>query len=328
MIDDLPAVIVGAAGAGGVGVLVTGLLLGIRHGMDWDHIAAIADITSTTSLAVEAEEVHRGDHADTLGHDHPHGGPHEMAIHEAVQRGEGPGTMLATSPAGKGQPRGVFGEQRRPLVLGTLYAIGHALVVVLLGLAAMAFGAALPDWIDPIMSRVVGVTLIILGAYVMISLVQSIRRGGEFRLRSRWMLVFDAVRGGWRRLQAGLHGHDHVDPVEASSYGPRTAFGVGMIHGIGAETASQVLIITAVGGAVGVGLGVPMLLAFVTGLVLSNALIVVITTTGFLASQTRQRLYLVVGAVAGVFSLWIGALFVLGVDATLPDLGSLLDWIG
>ena len=37
--------------AGGLGVLVTGLLLGIRHGFDWDHIAAITDITSTTATA-------------------------------------------------------------------------------------------------------------------------------------------------------------------------------------------------------------------------------------------------------------------------------------
>ena len=58
----------------------------------------------------------------------------------------------------------------------------------------------------------------------------------EFRLRSRWMLVFDGVRYAWRRFQARLHGHEHVEPLEMSSYGPRTAFGVGMIHGIGAET--------------------------------------------------------------------------------------------
>ena len=44
-----------------------------------------------------------------------------------------------------------------------------------------------------------------------------------------------------------------------SSYGPRTAFGVGIIHGIGAETGTQVLLIAAVGGAAAAGLGVPML---------------------------------------------------------------------
>ena len=38
-----------------------------------------------------------------------------------------------------------------------------------------------------------------------------------------------------------------------SSYGPRTSFGVGMIHGIGAETGTQVLLIAAVGGASSAG---------------------------------------------------------------------------
>ena len=133
--------------------------------------------------------------------------------------------------------------ERRPVLLGSLYALGHALVVAVLGLIALVVGAALAEWIDPIMGRVVGATLVLLGIYVFVSLYQYLRHGGEFWLRSRWMLVFDGARYGWRRLQAAIHGHEHVDPVEASSYGPRTAFGVGMIHGIGAETASQALLI-------------------------------------------------------------------------------------
>ena len=121
------------------------------------------------------------------------------------------------------------------------------------------------------------------------------------------MLVFDGARYAWRRLQARLHGHEHVEPLEMSSYGTRTALGVGMIHGIGAETGTQVLLIAAVGGASSAGLGVPMLLAFVLGLLISNFAIVVVSSVGFVASQTREMIYVAVGAVAGVFSLVIGA---------------------
>ena len=78
-----------------------------------------------------------------------------------------------------------------------------------------------------------------------------------------------------------------------SSYGPKTAFGVGMIHGIGAETGTQVLLIAAVGGAASAGLGIPMLFAFVVGLLISNFAIVVLTSVGFVASQTRERIYVV-----------------------------------
>src|SRR5206468_5227682 len=138
------------------------------------------------------------------------------------------------------------------------------------------------------------------------------------------MLVFDGIRYAWRRFGARLHGHEHVEPLEMSSYGPRTAFGVGVIHGIGAETGTQVLLIAAVGGAAGVGLGIPMLFAFVIGLLISNVAIVVVSSVGFVASQTRERVYVLVGAIAGVFSLAIGAIFLLGQDVVLPDLSALL----
>jgi high-affinity nickel-transport protein len=97
-----------------------------------------------------------------------------------------------------------------------------------------------------------------------------------------------------------------------------------MIHGIGAETGTQVLLIAAVGGAAAGGLGIPMLFAFVFGLLLSNCAIVVFTSVGFVASQTRERIYVVVGLVAGVFSLIIGTIFLLGSEAILPALDSVL----
>jgi high-affinity nickel-transport protein len=159
---------------------------------------------------------------------------------------------------------------------------------------------------------------------VFVSLWQYMRNGTEFKLRSRWMLVFDGVRYGWRRFQAKIHGHEHVAPLEMSSYGKRTAFGVGMIHGVGAETGTQVLLIAAVGGASSAGLGVPMLLAFVLGLLISNFAIVLLSSVSFVSSQAREQLYVAVGAVAGLFSLFIGSIFLFGVEGALPDLMTIL----
>ena len=193
-------------------------------------------------------------------------------------------------------------------------------MVFVLGVLALAFGTLLPDWVDPIMGRVVGVTLLVLGVWVFVSLYQYLREGTEFRLRSRWMLVFDGTRYAWRRFSARFHGHEHVDPLEMSSYGYRTAFGVGMIHGIGAETGSQALLIAAVGGAAGAGLGIPMLLAFVVGLVAANTVIVVVSATGFVAGQIRQPVYIAIGVLAGAFSIVVGLAFLLGVEGILPDI--------
>jgi high-affinity nickel-transport protein len=236
--------------------------------------------------------------------------------------------MLAATSVHSDGALAILRVERQPVLLGTLYALGHALVVAVLGLAALLLGAALPAWIDPIMGRVVGLTLIFLGVYVFVAIYQYARHGGEFRLRSRWLLVFDTTRYAWRRLQARIHGHAHVDPLEASSYGPRTAFGVGMIHGTGAETASQALLIAAVGGAASAGLGVPMLLAFVIGLVISNTAIVVLTATGYVASQVKTQIYLFVGILTGIFSLWIGFVFLFQSDAFLPNLDEMLRFIG
>jgi high-affinity nickel-transport protein len=208
--------------------------------------------------------------------------------------------------------------------LGTLYALGHGVVVIALGIAALTFGALLPDWLDPLMGRIVGFTLVALGLWVMYSIYRYARAGERFRLRSRWMLVFDAIRYAWRRFQARIHGHEHVEPLEMSSYGARTSFGVGMIHGVGAETGTQVLLIAAVGGASAAGLGIPMLFAFVIGLLISNFAIVVISSVGFVSSQSREQIYVVIGAVAGLFSLFVGTIFLFGLDGVLPDLGGIL----
>ena len=101
-----------------------------------------------------------------------------------------------------------------------------------------------------------------------------------------------------------------------------------MIHGIGAETGSQVLIIAAVGGAASAGLGVPMMFAFIIGLLISNTAIVVLTSTGFAASQLRNRIYLAVGILAGTFSLAVGILFLVQAEGVLPDLNEVFGFIG
>ena len=311
---------VAASSPAGIGVLVTGLALGLRHGIDWDHIAAITDITSTAAAASVAEAAHEEQHRTVSGDHHGHGGAYELHAHDA---GPGAATLAPATRGGAGSALRFGGEQLEAMKLGTLYALGHGAVVIALGVAALAFGAILPDWLDPIMGRIVGLTLVLLGVWVLYSVYRYARGGESFRLRSRWMLVFDGIRYGWRRFQARLHGHEHVEPLEMSSYGARTSFGVGMIHGVGAETGSQVLLIAAVGGAASAGLGVPMLFAFVIGLLISNFAIVLLSSVSFVSSQTREWLYVSIGAVAGLFSLFVGTIFLFGLDGALPDLGAI-----
>ncbi len=297
---------------GGIAVLLGMVALGFRHGFDWDHIAAITDITSTTTAGHTEVDVPAASPVTPHGHD-----ARELRGHVHPEHAVPPGRMHAF-----GESRFAH-EQRHAIGLASLYALGHASVVVALGVAALLLGAVLPDWVDPILEKVVGATLVLLGAWVLYSVVQYVRGKGEFRLRSRWMLVFDLARHGWGALQARIHGHEHRPSTHATQYGPRTAFGVGMIHGIGAETGSQALLIAGVAGASGMR-GVVILLAFVVGLLLSNTLVAVVSASGFIGAQRMRTLYVAVGAFAGTVSLVIGLAFIGGLGTVLPDLQELL----
>ncbi|MFB3093929.1 MAG: hypothetical protein ACE1ZN_05955, partial [Dehalococcoidia bacterium] len=221
-------------------------------------------------------------------------------------------------------------EQRRAIFLGTLYALGHGTVVTILGLLAILASGFLPDWIDPIMERVVGITLLFLAAYLFYSLYRYFRGGGEFRIRSRWMLIFAGVRNGFNWLRShvsGEHPHDH-DVHGADQYGVRTAYGVGLIHGIGAETGTQVLVIaTAVGAGTKV-MGIAVLMMFVVGLLISNSFITFVTAAGFVSSRRRQWIYVFAGLLAAVFSLVVGLVFLFRAGGFLPDLDPYFRWIG
>ena len=114
-----------------IGLVLTAFGFGFRHGIDWDHIAALTDITSSQS------------------------------------------------------------NPRRSMRYATLYAVGHGLVVFTLGFVAIVFARRLPASIDATMERVVGATLIALGIYVVYSLIHN---GRDFRMRSRWMLLFSGLQ--------------------------------------------------------------------------------------------------------------------------------------
>ena len=208
------------------------------------------------------------------------------------------------------------------------------------------------------MGRVVGVTLLVLGVYVFFSLA---KHGRDFRLRSRWMLLFAGVHRGVRwareRLTSGTrngprgdlatlltdeaengtpaardwhHGHHgrpghhhHASPERDDlfqSYTRLSSFGVGMIHGIGAETPTQVLIFLTAAGAAGRAAGIAVLVAFIVGLLGSNSLIAAGSAWGFLRASTNFPLYAAVAVVTATFSLVIGTLFVLGKETLLPAL--------
>jgi len=213
---------------------------------------------------------------------------------------------------------------------------------------AIIAGDFIPERLDESMTRVVGATLVLLGVYVFYSLI---KHGREFRLRSRWMLVFSGVRRGvhwvkakaarngvmamtteaadvpvsdWHHGHHGRPGHHHHDPGGQHdafmNYAKGTAFAVGMIHGVGAETPTQVLIFLTAAGAGGRLVGIAVLVSFIVGLVTSNSIITLGSAVGFLKASENFAIYAGVAILTAVVSLVIGTLFILGKETVLPAL--------
>ena len=246
------------AGEIGLGLIGVGVGLGLRHGIDWDHIAAITDVTAS-------------------------------------------------------QP-----SRLRGMLMGTLYAGGHAAVVITLGLLAIWAGSKLPESFDAVTEIVVGVTLLGLGGWVLWSVYKN---PGELPLRSRWMLVFAVVRGAYRRVAVRLgRGNDQSADVRQRTYGAVASTGIGMIHGIGAETGSQALLLAAAAGATSALTGSFLLLAFAIGLVVSNTFITFASVSGVIGARGRSWTQIVLGVAIGVFSLVVGAMFIAQRGHLLPGL--------
>ena len=119
------------------------------------------------------------------------------------------------------------------------------------------------------------------------------------------------------------HTHRHVATVPVdpfARYSGRSAFGVGLLHGVGAETPTQVLVFAAAAHASGRPTSMALLLCFVIGLVASNTLVAGASTLGFRRLLTHRVVAIVLAVVTATFSLIVGLLLLSGHSAALPPM--------
>lgn len=194
------------------------------------------------------------------------------------------------------------------LFYAMLYALGHGVMVIILGLILLTIGQNIPESLDSIFGKFVGITLIALGIYVLFSIF---RDGRNFKIKSRWMLVFSAIRFGYHKL---LHNFDlsHYHPkIKEEKYGVGTALGVGFIHGVGAETPTQVsafLVLLGIGGGVKAAI---FLMFFVLGIFISNLLVAAFSLYGYRNVRKNQNIYILIGLITAIFSIVLGILFLI-----------------
>ncbi len=166
--------------------LLSAAVLGFRHGLDYDHIAAITDISSVQSKARDA------------------------------------------------------------MRFGLLYVAGHATTIAILGSAAVVFRIALPPSSDRWAERLVGITLLVLGVYVLGTFFRESTHSGTHshsRPRTRITLLINGALWIYWRLGRVFGGTRVEAPqVFKDGYGTSSTFLVGVIHGLGAETPTQILL--------------------------------------------------------------------------------------
>lgn len=240
--------------------LFSAAILGFRHGLDYDHIAAITDISS------------------------------------------------------------VQARPRDAMRYGLLYVAGHATTVALLGATAVVFRVALPATSDRWAERLVGATLLVLGFYV---LGTFLRPGAHNhgRPRTRVTMLINGVLWVYWRLTL-IFGGTRVEAPQVfkDGYGSGSTFLVGVIHGLGAETPTQILLFLMAANLGGVGTGLAGLVMFLLGLLAMNTLMCASAAGLFSAVLSRPIALRAVTLATSAYSIVVGAIFLLGSPSKLPSL--------
>jgi high-affinity nickel-transport protein len=238
----------------------TSFALGARHGLDWDHIAAITDLTS------------------------PRKGDEDAPVRHG----------------------------RRGLGLALAYCVGHGLVLAVFAGLILLLGIGLPAGLDSVFEYVVGLTLVTLGAVV---LYQLGRYRSDYRYTGRISLVVGALRRGWARARRREVAEDAFADVDR-----RGAFLVGLVHGTGASTPTQVVLFATTAAAGSASSAALVLAAFVAGLVVTDLGIAAAWMSGLVGARRAPSLQLGMGLVTGVASVTLGALILTGYSDLVPPL--------
>jgi hypothetical protein len=239
--------------------LFSAAVLGFRHGFDYDHIAAISDITS-------------------------------------VEPSHG-----------------------RAMRMGLIYVLGHAATVAALGAIVIFFQRSLPARIDGWSERAVGLTLVILGIYVLGTLL---RDKSNFRPRSRASILIGAFRWASRKTRGIFNPGAPSQPVpDAEQYSRKAVFGIGVIHGLGAETPSQLMLFFLAANLGGLARGFLGLGMFLAGLLLMNTIMTASAVGIFGAGAAKPKLMRFMVGLTAAYSLIVGTIFLFGSASLLPPLG-------
>jgi high-affinity nickel-transport protein len=293
-----------------LGLMVTALGLGFRHGIDWDHIAAITDLTGSQES---------GRRSMVLASFYALG-------HAAVVFALG---VLAIALSAE-VPHWVDDTMGR-VVGATLLVLG-VYVVVSLARDGRDFRMR-SRWmlVFGFVRRLVARRRHTRASAAVVITHDHEHRHDELHDHDHPLgrdpvhahAQDGVVRTATAVATAHRHAHHHLgtlpdDPFFA--YGRPTAVAVGALHGVGAETPTQILLFLAAARAGGTAVGIALLVCFVVGLLASNTVVALTATFGFLRASRNFALYATVSVLTAGFSLVVGVLLLAGHAPLLPAL--------
>lgn len=206
--------------------------------------------------------------------------------------------FLGESPSGR----------NRATMLGLAWGLGHAATLFAFGLPVVLFRRFLPEPVQRAAEAVIGLVIIALAVRLLL------------RWRRGYFHVHPHIHGSVRHAHPHAHEHAHGPaghPIqhthlhaESLARSPLTAFGIGLVHGIGGSAGVGVLLVSAVSGQVQ---GVIALLLFAAATAASMALVSSMFGYALTRGQVRHQLTTLVpvlGAASLIFGVWysLGAL--------------------
>jgi ABC-type nickel/cobalt efflux system permease component RcnA len=131
------------------------------------------------------------------------------------------------------------GDTRAASRLGAWWGLGHAIVLIALGVPLIAFKSALPHWLESGAEKAVGVVIVLLALRVAVKWAR-----GDYRAGAHEHAPQPAAEHHPRRLRHLRRGRN-TDHAHRGVRTPAQALAIGALHGVAGTGAVVVLLIAA-----------------------------------------------------------------------------------
>ena len=194
---------------------------------------------------------------------------------------------------------------RKATFMGLSWGLGHGTTLVLLGLPLVLLGRYLPEGIQQAAEVAIGVIIVVLALRLLVRW-----RRGFFHAHHHTHEGGEAHQHLHSHAQGPVHEHAHSAALRT----PLSAYGVGLVHGVGGSGGLTLLLLSTIPNP---SEAVVALLVFAAGTAVSMALLSTVFGLAIAAgpiARNFERAAPVLGTLAAAFGAWyaLGALGVVG----------------